>query len=111
MITLSPLAAEKIQGIIAQQENPDSLALRLFVNGMSCSGPSYGMALDDKEVPGDTVLSVDGLRILIDPDSAPLLAGSEVDFRDSLMGAGFTINNPNSAPSGGGCGGGCACRH
>jgi iron-sulfur cluster assembly protein len=110
MITLSPLAVEKIQGIIGQQENSETLALRLFVNGMGCSGPSYGMALDDKEVPGDTILSLDGLRILIDPDSAPLLAGSEVDFRDSLMGAGFTINNPNVASSGGGCGGGCACQ-
>ena len=111
MITLSPLAVEKIQGIIAQQDSPDTLALRLFVNGMSCSGPSYGMALDDQEVPGDTVIPFEGIRVLIDPQSAPLLAGSEIDYRDSLMGAGFTINNPNAAQSGGGCGGGCACSH
>ncbi len=108
MITLSPEAVEKIRGIISEQENPSTLSLRLFVNGMSCSGPSYGMALDDKDYPGDTVLPVEGLKVVIDPDSAPLLAGSVVDYRDSLMGAGFTINNPN-AQGGGGCGGGCAC--
>ena len=108
MITLSPEAVEKIRGIISEQENSETLALRLFVNGMSCSGPSYGMALDDKDCPGDTVLPLEGLKVVIDPDSAPLLSGSVVDYRDSLMGAGFTINNPN-AQGGGGCGGGCAC--
>lgn len=111
MIAVSPEAVEKIRGIIAQQENPETLALRLFVNGMSCSGPSYGMALDDKEVPGDTILPLEGIRVLIDPDSAPLLEGSTVDYRDSLMGAGFTISNPNAQSGGGGCGGGCACSH
>lgn len=109
MITLSTEAVEKIRGIISEQEHSEALALRLFVNGMSCSGPSYGMALDDKEVPGDTVIPVDGLKVVIDPESAPLLTGSQIDYRESLMGAGFTINNPNVQSSGGGCGGGCAC--
>jgi iron-sulfur cluster assembly protein len=38
---------------------------------------------------------VNGVRVVIDPFSAPYLAGSEIDFVDALMGAGFAINNPN----------------
>lgn len=112
MITISTEAVEKIRGIISEQENADRLALRLFVNGMSCSGPSYGMALDDKEYPGDTAVTLEGLKVLIDSESAPLLTGSVVGYRESLMGGGFTIDNPAAPKSGGGgCGGGCACAH
>ncbi len=109
MITLSDTAASKVKELLEEQGKSDH-ALRLFVRGMSCSGPAFGMALDDTTRPDDTVAEQFGIKIVVDPQSVQYVEGAEIDWVDSLMGKGFTINNPNAAQSsGGGCGGGCAC--
>lgn len=110
MITVTEAASSKIKEILDEQGKADH-GLRLFVRGMSCSGPAYGMALDNAPRPDDQVEEVLGLRVLIDPNSAPHLQGAEVDYVESLMGKGFTVTNPNAQQGGGGggCGGGCAC--
>lgn len=109
MVTITPAAAERVKEIIQQQGKGDH-ALRLFVQGMSCSGPAYGMALDPQPREDDLTTEVEGIRIVIDPMSAQFLEGAEVDFVDTLMGRGFTVRNPNLS-FGGGCGGGCSCGH
>ncbi len=109
MIEITDSAATKIKDLLAEQGKTDH-ALRIFVRGMSCSGPAYGMALDNEPRPDDTVSELNGVKVLIDPQSAPYLEGVKVDYVDSLMGKGFTVVNPNAqAAGGGGCGGGCAC--
>jgi iron-sulfur cluster assembly accessory protein len=109
MIDITDAASAKVKEILEEQGKTDH-ALRLFVRGMSCSGPSYGMALDNEPREDDQVSEIAGIKLLVDPMSAPSLEGAEVDYVDSLMGKGFTVSNPNAAPaSGGGCGGGCAC--
>ena len=110
MITISEAASTKVRELLEEQGKTDH-ALRLFVRGMSCSGPAYGMALDNEPRPDDTVAEVNGVKVLVDPLSAPYLEGAEVDYVDSLMGKGFTVVNPNlaQASGGGGCGGGCNC--
>lgn len=93
-----------------EQQGRDDFGLRLFVRGMSCSGPAYGMALDNEPRTDDAVQDLGGVKVLVDPASAEYLDGAEVDYVEGLMGTGFTVTNPNRAPSsGGGCGGGCAC--
>jgi iron-sulfur cluster assembly protein len=62
------------------------------------------MALDDQIEEGDDVTEVEGVKVIIDEFSLPYLKGSEVDYVDSLMGAGFTIHNPNAVRS-------CSCGH
>ncbi|MFZ0214657.1 MAG: iron-sulfur cluster assembly accessory protein, partial [Candidatus Dormiibacterota bacterium] len=85
-----------------QKEGNPQLGLRLFVSGGGCSGLQYGMAFDDETRPGDEIVEQNGIRILVDDFSAPHVRGSEIDYVDGLMGAGFTVHNPNAVHS-------CSC--
>ncbi len=102
LITMTPTAAEKVRELL-KQENDPSLALRIFVAGGGCSGLQYGMTLDEEQ-EGDTVISEADFKVLVDEMSLGYITGSEVDYVDSLMGAGFTVNNPNAVSS-------CGCGH
>lgn len=108
MVTITALASEKVKEVLAEHRKTDH-ALRIFVRGMSCSGPAYGMALDKEARPDDTVTEINGIRLLIDPVSAEYVEGAEIDYVDGLMGRGFTIQNPSLQSAG--CGGGCSCGH
>ncbi len=107
MIEITPTAATKVRELLEESGKTDH-ALRIFVRGMSCSGPAYGMALDDEPREDDSVAELNGVRILVDPVSAQYVEGAQVDYVDGLMGRGFTVSNPN-LQSQGGCGGGCSC--
>ena len=120
IINMTPAAADKVRELLTQ-ENDTSLGLRIFVAGGGCSGLQYGMTLDEQQ-DGDTVIAVQGINVLVDEMSIGYITGSEVDYVDSLMGAGFTVNNPNAVSScgcghsfrtadGGGEARGCACGH
>ena len=109
MITISEAASAKVKELLEEQGKTDH-ALRIFVRGMSCSGPAYGMALDNEPRQDDAVTELNGVRILVDPLSAQYVQGAEVDYVEGLMGRGFTVTNPNLQSSGG-CGGGCSCGH
>jgi iron-sulfur cluster assembly protein len=61
------------------------------------------MMLEDAPTPEDNRLDVSGIKVYVDGQSVSLLQGSQIDYVDTLMGAGFTVNNPN-AVSGCGCG-------
>jgi iron-sulfur cluster assembly protein len=109
MISITESASEKVKELLATEDR-EGQALRVFVRGMGCSGPAYGMALDDSTRPDDAVTELFGIKIVVDPASAQYVEGAQIDYVDSLMGKGFTINNPNAPQaSGGGCGGGCSC--
>src|ERR671937_2891853 len=107
MITITDAASSKVRELLEQQGKTDH-ALRIFVRGMSCSGPAYGMALDNEPREDDSIAEFNGVRILVDPLSAQYVEGAQVDYVDGLMGRGFTVSNPNYV-SEGGCGGGCSC--
>jgi iron-sulfur cluster assembly accessory protein len=102
IINMTPTAADKVHELLAQENDP-SLGLRIFVAGGGCSGLQYGMTLDEEQ-EGDTVISQSGFKVLVDEMSVGYILGSEVDYVDSLMGAGFTVNNPNAVSS-------CGCGH
>ena len=78
--------------------------MRVFVKSGGCSGYQYGMAIDDRELEGDTVVYDRGVKLVVDRMSLPLLRGSEVDYLENMMGGGFTVNNPNATSS-------CGCGH
>src|SRR5246127_5197974 len=95
MITLSDKGAEKVQEFLASQQQDAALAgLRVGVRGGGCSGFQYQLAFDDQH-EGDAVFEDHGLRILVDAQSLPYVDGSQIDYVDSLQGAGFQVNNPN----------------
>jgi iron-sulfur cluster assembly accessory protein len=102
VITMTPTAVEKVQELLTQ-ENDASLGLRIFVAGGGCSGLQYGMTLDEEQ-EGDTVIPQGQFRVFVDEMSLEYIKGSQVDYVDSLMGAGFTVNNPNAVSS-------CGCGH
>lgn len=102
-VTLTGEAVSQLKSLLEKEANP-KLGLRVFVSGGGCSGLQYGMAFDDNERPGDEIVEQDGVRILLDDFSLPYLRGSEIDYVDSLMGAGFTVHNPNAVRS-------CSCGH
>jgi iron-sulfur cluster assembly protein len=90
VIELTPLAAEKLTGLMSQ--NPAQRVLRVYVAGQSCCGFQYGLALDEMRLPDDAVVERAGIE------------GATIDFVDALMGGGFTVRNPKVD-----AGGGCAC--
>ena len=95
MITISDKGAEKVREFLASQENDVSMAgLRVGVRGGGCSGFQYQLAFDEQRA-GDVVFESHGLRLLVDNESLPYVRGSEIDYEESLQGAGFKVNNPN----------------
>ncbi len=101
MITLTPTAISAIDKFIKSSATPVA-GLRIAISGGGCSGFQYGMRLEEARAEDDVVVEVEGLTLLVDPFSAPLLAGVSVDFVDSLQGSGFKFVNPNASSS-------CAC--
>src|SRR5947209_20106486 len=94
ILSITPAAAGKVRELL-EQENDPSLALRIFVAGGGCSGLQYGMTLDEEQ-DGDTVIALEGVKVMVDEMSMGYISGSEVDYVDSLMVAGFTFNKPIS---------------
>ncbi|MCZ8516788.1 iron-sulfur cluster assembly accessory protein [Paenibacillus filicis] len=107
MITISESASDKIKEMLAAEELPN-LFLRLGVKAGGCSGFSYGMGFDDNQQADDKEFEIQGLKVVVDADSAKYLYGVEIDFQDSGMGGGFTINNPNAVAT---CGCGSSFKH
>ncbi|MEF3305086.1 iron-sulfur cluster insertion protein ErpA [Paenibacillus sp. GYB003] len=95
MITITDEAVDKIKEMLAAEETPN-LFLRVGVKEGGCSGFSYGMGFDDEEHGNDEVLTINGLKVVVDSDSTKYLRGLEIDFKDAAMGGGFTIHNPNA---------------
>ncbi len=92
-IALSENAVKKIQALLAQQQKLDH-GLRLKVVGGGCSGLQYKMDVDT-ERPGDKTFERDGAKVLVDRKSFLYLNGTELDYADGLMNAGFSLHNPN----------------
>jgi iron-sulfur cluster assembly protein len=101
MLSMTDKAAVKARELFEQKGVTEG-GLRVFVVGGGCSGYQYGMALAREFDDEDLVVEHSGIKLVVDPDSAPLLEGAEIDYVDDLMKAGFTIYNPNAVKS-------CAC--
>jgi iron-sulfur cluster assembly protein len=102
LVTLSEAAATKLQELVTAEQNT-SLGLRVYVYSGGCSGFRYGMMLEDQPSNEDVRVQSRGINVYIDPQSTQYITGSEIDYLDTLIGAGFTVNNPN-AVSACGCG-------
>ena len=98
-LILTPSAAKRVAAIAARQGRP--AILRLAVEGGGCSGFQYKFDLADAPEGDDTVSEVAGVKLVVDPVSLDLIAGSTVDFVESLGGAAFKVENPQAAA---GCG-------
>jgi len=106
MIKISETASEKLKAMLEEQESPN-MFLRVGVQSGGCSGFSYGMGFDDEQSDQDQTLEIHGLKIVVDNDSARYLYGVMIDYKESAMGGGFTIDNPNAVAT---CGCGSSFR-
>jgi iron-sulfur cluster assembly protein len=102
LVSLTPVAAEKIRELMA--EDPESGVLRVAIQGGGCSGFQYGLGFDSGPVDDDVTLEQHGVSIVVDPYSAPYLKGATIDFLNGLEESGFKIDNPNAQAS-------CGCGH
>lgn len=100
-LILTPSAAKRVAFIAQKQARP--AILRLAVEGGGCSGFQYKFDLADGADDEDSVSETDGVKLVVDPVSLDLIAGSTVDFVESLGGAAFKVENPQAA-AGCGCG-------
>lgn len=107
MITVSPAAVQRLKELL-EQEKAQEACLRIQVMPAG-HGFQYMLTLEQEAGQEDTVVEVDGLRILLDPDSAPLLEGASIDYVEDPERSGFTIFNPNLPAGGCPCGGACDC--
>ncbi|MFQ5779731.1 MAG: iron-sulfur cluster insertion protein ErpA [Nitrospiria bacterium] len=95
MVILTEKASAKVKEIM-EAEDKSGYGLRVYVTGGGCSGFQYGMAFEERANDEDDVIEMHGVKIFIDPYSAPMLSGTKVDYIDDLQGAGFAIQNPNA---------------
>ncbi|MGC8481683.1 MAG: iron-sulfur cluster insertion protein ErpA [Acidimicrobiales bacterium] len=95
-IELSATAVSKITELLSQEEGSDELVLRIAVKPGGCSGYSYDMFFDSELEEGDIVSNFENVRVAVDPQSAALIKGATLDYKDGLQGAGFHISNPNA---------------
>src|ERR1700680_5046782 len=94
MINLTPVASTKVKEIM-QMQSPVPVALRVAVVGGGCSGFQYHMAFENQTNETDELLDFNGLKVAVDQMSSMYLEGVEIDYIESVEGAGFKFNNPN----------------
>lgn len=102
-VVFTEAAIVKIREFLETLDEARGKNLRIFVQGGGCSGFEYGFTFDDTK-DGDVSVPQQDIEVLVDPFSLPYLQGCEVDYRSSLMGSGFSVNNPNAVGS-------CGCGH
>jgi iron-sulfur cluster assembly protein len=103
LVTLTERAASKVSGIMAEEPAGEAEVLRIAIQGGGCSGFEYALGFDRGAQEGDHELEFHGVKVVVDPFSAPYLKGSTIDFLETLQESGFKIDNPNVA-SACGCG-------
>jgi iron-sulfur cluster assembly protein/iron-sulfur cluster insertion protein len=98
VITLTETAAKKVKELVEAEGN-NELALRVAVRPGGCSGFSYEMFFDSDFAADDQKADYNGVKVVVDSASLQYLNGASLDYKEGLMGAGFTVNNPNTTRS------------
>jgi iron-sulfur cluster assembly accessory protein len=103
-LSLTERAAVKVKALMAQEPAGEAEVLRVAIQGGGCGGFEYALGFDRGAADGDSEAEFYGVRVVVDPASAPYLKGATVDFVESLQESGFKIDNPNASGS-------CGCGH
>jgi iron-sulfur cluster assembly protein len=104
LLTLTEPAAAKVLELMAEEPAGEAEVLRVAIQGGGCSGFQYGLGFDRGTQEGDLELEQHGVKVVVDPFSAPYLQGAQVDFVNGIQESGFKIDNPNATSS-------CGCGH
>ena len=102
-LNVTESAAGEIKKFMAGEEGlPETAGLRVRVVPGGCSGFQYSLNIEEESRQGDFILDDKGVRLFVDMFSAQYLENVQIDYVNSVMGSGFTFNNPNAS-------GGCGC--
>ncbi|MEZ2419732.1 HesB/IscA family protein [Luteibacter sp. RCC_6_2] len=93
-IQITPAASDRMRAFLAKA--PDAAGVRFAVKRMGCSGFGYVVDLADAVGEDDKVLDIDGIRVVVDPKSMPLVDGTLIDFQRQGLNASFVFHNPNA---------------
>ena len=104
VVTLTAKAAAKVSTLMAEEPAGEAEVLRVAIQGGGCSGFEYALGFDRGAQQGDHELEFHGVKVVVDPFSAPYLQGSTIDFLEGLQESGFKIDNPNVSSA-------CGCGH
>ena len=104
VVGITERADDKIKDLMTQEPAGEAEVLRVAIRGGGCSGFEYALGFDRGPAEGDLECEAHGVRVVVDPFSAPYLTGAQVDFVETIQEAGFKIDNPNAAAS-------CGCGH
>ena len=94
LMTVTPLAAERIKGMIEGRGKPTE-GIRIGVRTKGCSGLSYTLEFADKQEPMDEVIQAGDIKLLVDPKASLFLIGTEMDYEEEKLKSGFVFRNPN----------------
>ena len=94
-ITVTTKAVEAVK-LAIEEESLDGHGLRVAVVGGGCSGYSYALDFSEEFDEEDLEMDFSGLTVVMDPHSAQLLSGTEIDYVETLQKKGFVFNNPNA---------------
>jgi iron-sulfur cluster assembly accessory protein len=108
-LQITPTAAQMVRELLSPYDLTQGYALRIYIAGKSCSGFQYGMAIDKNTRGEDSIIEVDGIKILVDEISIQSMLGTKIDYIDDERGKGFLMDNPNALPECGCGGGNCEC--
>jgi iron-sulfur cluster assembly protein len=93
-ISLTPSAGEHVRTMLGR--NGQALGLRLGTKKSGCTGFAYVVDYADEIGPEDLVFETEGVRVVVDSASLPLLDGTQVDFvTNNVLNQGFEFRNPN----------------
>jgi iron-sulfur cluster assembly protein len=106
VVIVTEAAALQVKDMMKHNEEEGAF-LRVSVKGGGCSGLTYGMGFDHEVTEQDLQLEQFGVQILVNKEDAAILKGTKIDYKQSMMGGGFTIENPNAIAS---CGCGSSFR-
>ncbi|WP_036143001.1 iron-sulfur cluster assembly accessory protein [Luteibacter sp. 9135] len=93
-IQITPAASERMRSFLSRA--PQAAGVRFSVKRMGCSGFGYVVDLAGAIADEDQVLDIDGIRVVVDPTSLPLVDGTLIDFQRQGLNASFVFHNPNA---------------
>jgi iron-sulfur cluster assembly protein len=94
-ITVTPKAAKHIRKALDQRGG--GAGLRVAVKTSGCSGYAYALEFADVQTAEDLVFDSEGVQLLVDARSLPLVAGTQLDWVREGLNEGFKFSNPNAS--------------
>ncbi|MDV0446430.1 Iron-sulfur cluster insertion protein ErpA [Methanosarcinaceae archaeon Ag5] len=104
MVTITDEAITALNGVLDEQNKKDHY-LRVFIAGLGCSGPSYGLSLDNEIGSDDKTTEIKGVKFVYEGELEKTIENLVIDYIDNEMGTGFIVEDPTAMQCGGGCAG------